>query len=367
VCVLTDIRNREGIEAAVRDGLVAGIEFEFVGVPRAIASIPWRRGLHYIYYIVWQARAFAAARRRHESEHFDLVHHVTYVNSWAPSFMGYLGVPFIWDAGPREKTPLKLVRAMSWRSAGSEVIRNVALELFGSLTWLATGRRARLILSGSPSEKWPKSQAVRRFPLGGLSRQELDFLSRLPHPRGRPFRIASIGRLLGLKGYSLGLQAFAALAREIPDGEYWIIGKGPEGAHLAKLAEKLGCIDRVRFVGWLSRDEVLALLGEVDLLLHPSLHEQFGYAMLEAMAARRPVVALDVGAASMVVGEGCGALIRPAGQHEVVEEIYRALLMFATDRSQLDRMGARAQHWANEMWSWEAVGERVLECYEEIT
>jgi glycosyltransferase involved in cell wall biosynthesis len=367
VCVLTDIRNREGIQAAVRDGLATGVEFEFVGVPGAIARIPRRRGLHYIYYLAWQIKVLAVARRRHAVDRFDLVHHVTYVNSWVPSFMGSLGIPFVWNAGPREKTPIRMLGGMSLRSAFSEVIRSITLDLLGGLTLMTTGRAASLILSGSRPDEWPASLPVRRFPVGGLSLEERNNLALLPQRDQGPLRIAAIGRLIGWKGYSLGLRAFARLSAEVPEAECWIIGDGPERRHLERLAHRLRCHDKVRFTGWLPRDEVLHLIGEVDVLLHPSLHEQFGYVLLEAMAARRPVVCLDTGPASLVVGEGCGILVRPGKPGDVIHELSRALTTLGRDRPMLRRMGERAREWANEMWSWEAVGERVLECYEEIT
>jgi glycosyltransferase involved in cell wall biosynthesis len=367
VCVMTDSRNRDGIEAILREEPEPNIEFEYVQVPRAVAEAPGLRRLHYIYYLAWQIRALAVARRRHRVDPFDLVHHVTYVNSWTPSFMGSLGIPFVWNAGPRDKTPPQLLGAMSLRSASSEVVRNVVLGLLGGVTSLTTGRTASLILSGSQLDEWPASLPVRRFPMGGLPPEEMHDLSMLPRRDRGPFRVAAIGRLLGWKGYSLGLRAFARLIAEIPEAECWFIGDGPERRYLERLAQRLRCGEKVRFTGWLPREEVLRLLGEVDVLLHPSLHEQFGYVMLEAMAARRPVICLDTGPASLVVGEGCGILVQPGSPGDVVRELSGALAALGLDRDMLHRMGERAQEWANEMWSWKAVGERVLRCYEEIT
>ena len=99
---------------------------------------------------------------------------------------------------------------------------------------------------------------------------------------------------------------FARLLRDRPNSEYWIVGDGPERQRLEVCARDLDCHRAVWFRGWQSREQVLALLSEVDVLVHPSLHEQFGYVLLEAMVTGRPVICLDVGGPSEVVGEACG-------------------------------------------------------------
>ena len=64
-----------------------------------------------------------------------------------------------------------------------------------------------------------------------------------------------------------------------------ICGKGPDKARLVRLVERLGVQDRVHFLGWLARAEVFRIMREdADVLLFPSLHDEAGWAIAEAVA-----------------------------------------------------------------------------------
>src|SRR6185295_12740600 len=91
-----------------------------------------------------------------------------------------------------------------------------------------------------------------------LPRADFERLNTLPTRRDTDsFRVISIGRFLGWKGYHLGIQAFAKLLKSAPSSEYWIIGGGSEEAHLKALAQNLGVAEKVRFLGKLPRTEVM--------------------------------------------------------------------------------------------------------------
>ena len=366
VVVLTDAHNRSGIQQALNIAPEPKMEFHFIEIPRGLHWFGEKNLVHHLYYVIWQIRAFAAARDLRRDHDFDVVHHVTYVNSWLPSLMGYLGIPFIWNAGPREVTPWRFLRSMSLSSAVSEVARGFALKIMGFVTRWLTGRQAELILTSSPASNWSPSLAVRRFPLGGLTKQELFELGGVPFRRGNSLRVASIGRLLGWKGFALGLHAFARIYRENRDSQYSIIGSGPELDYLRALAQRLDCVEAVQFIGWRSRQEVMNLLGEIDVLLHPSFHEQFGYAILEAMAAGKPVVCLDVGANEVIVGEEGGIRVPATSRADTIEGLYQALAKFGSSRDELSHRGTRARRWARDRWGWNQVGTGILQLYEEV-
>jgi glycosyltransferase involved in cell wall biosynthesis len=179
--------------------------------------------------------------------------------------------------------------------------------------------------------------------------------------------LASIGRLLGWKGFSLGLAAFAAFSKEFPDSEYWIIGDGPERRRLEEQARRLGCAEKVRFLGWIPRCKLMEALSEVDVLVHPSLHEQFGYVVLEAMAAGRPVVCLEAGGCGKLVAEAGGTTIPMSTPEQVVSALCDALLELARNPARRLRRGRQARGWVTEMWNWNRVGERLATVYQEVS
>jgi glycosyltransferase involved in cell wall biosynthesis len=97
------------------------------------------------------------------------------------------------------------------------------------------------------------------------------------------------------------LEAFAEAIRLGPPIRLVICGDGPERAPLGELASRLNVADRVTFTGHVSRPE--SVMGAFDLFAMTSDTEQMPYAVLEAMSARLPVVATDVGDIHTMVAE----------------------------------------------------------------
>src|SRR3990172_2688633 len=86
---------------------------------------------------------------------------------------------------------------------------------------------------------------------------------------------------------------------------------GPDSGRLEKSARDLGIMTRVRFAGRMSRHEVLRMLGDAHVLVHPSLHDSGGWVCVEAMAAGKPVICLDLGGPAPAVGGGAGGINPP--------------------------------------------------------
>lgn len=129
----------------------------------------------------------------------------------------------------------------------------------------------------------------------------------LQTPEAAPLALA-LGRLHPNKGFDLLLRALAA----VPDLYLWIAGEGALRNTLERLARDLGLVRRVRFLGW--REDVPALLASADLLVCSSRHEPLGNVVLEAWAARVPVVALaSAGPGALIADEESGLLVPPEG------------------------------------------------------
>nr|BAL55900.1 glycosyl transferase family 1 [uncultured Chloroflexota bacterium] len=162
----------------------------------------------------------------------------------------------------------------------------------------------------------------------------------------------------------MGLRAFARIHRIYPKSEYWLVGNGTETPYLRRLASESGVENAVKFLPWQPRERLWQLLKEIDVLVHPSLHEQFGYVILEAMAAGRPVICVDVGGPSLLVEEEFGFKIPVSNPKQVVDELVNALHQLITQPEKRLQMGKNARRTALEKWSWEIVGERLLALYE---
>jgi glycosyltransferase involved in cell wall biosynthesis len=367
VTVLTDVHNQPVIVDSQGALNALNVEFRFVKPPRLVRRPARSMALHYLYYLAWQLAAEREAARLNAAEPFDLIHHATYVNSWMPSLLGRLGAKFVWSEGTKEVTPLSFLAWMSWSGRAAEVIRTVLLKSFGWANGQITARRAQVILSSTPTEDWNGVPRVEYFPLGGLSKEEFDRLGGAPVSQSGPFRLVSAGRLLAWKGVALGIAAFQRVLRELPDSEYVIIGDGPERPYLERQAQELGVSDSVRFTGGVSREEVFQNLKRADVLVHPSLHEQFGYVVVEAMAAGRPAVCLDIGPFPAVVGDQGGFRIPRTSPAEVIDQLAVRLIELGRNRDRLAESGGAARAWALKQWSWEAVTERLTRLYAEVS
>ncbi|NWG46918.1 MAG: glycosyltransferase [Alphaproteobacteria bacterium] len=149
-------------------------------------------------------------------------------------------------------------------------------------------------------------------------------------PENAPLLLA-LARLHPKKGLDTLLEALAGL----PDAFLWIAGEGPIRAELEALAETLGVADRVRFLGW--RDDRAALLAACDIVAFPSRYEPFGTVMVDAWAARRPLVAAAAAGPAAYVEDGVNGLLVPVDDGQALR---RALTRVMTDPALRERLVA---------------------------
>jgi glycosyltransferase involved in cell wall biosynthesis len=147
-------------------------------------------------------------------------------------------------------------------------------------------------------------QRVHYIP-NGIDPTRFDGISRTGDPffqrRDGECIVGSFSPLRGEKNIGRLLRTFARLAPADLPIRLVICGDGPEGATLRRLCEELKVASRVTFTGHVPRPE--AVMGAFDIFTLTSDTEQMPYALLEAMAARLPVLATDVGDIAAIVSE----------------------------------------------------------------
>jgi glycosyltransferase involved in cell wall biosynthesis len=177
---------------------------------------------------------------------------------------------------------------------------------------------------------------TRVVPLG----LELDELFELPRPtpRGSGLTVAFVGRLAPVKDIPTLLRAFAAAAPRLPGAALQLIGDGPLRAELQALAASLGIASRVLFAGW--RHDLANVYGASDVVVLTSRSEGTPVALIEALAAGRPVIATAVGGVPDVVQHGVSGLLVPAGDPDAFSE---ALVHLASRPDERVAMGERGR------------------------
>ena len=169
--------------------------------------------------------------------------------------------------------------------------------------------------------------------------------------------VLCIANLKIYKGHRFLLDAIARLRDHALPCTLVLVGEGPQRAALEEQAERLK-ID-VRFLG--TRTDVEPFLARADVVVLPSLHEGMSNAVMEAMAAGRPVVATDVGGTGELL-RGRGILVPPSDPAALADGLGRVL----GDPALAARLGAKAQTWSRDHLHVDAMVDRHVHIYREL-
>jgi len=363
--------SKAAIEAELARNPVPNLHFIYFTLPFWQDSLRLgQSGAMQIHYYLWQIQAYFVAQRLHRDIGFDLVHHVTFVKYSTPCFLSLLPVPLVWGpVGGGESAPKPFWKEFSLRAKAYETARAFTrgigeLDPFVRLTI----KRSAVIRSTT------EDTAQRLYSMGansveiatesGLPAEEVARLAQCPQPEGAPIRFISMGRLLHWKGFHLGVQAFAQA--QLPEAEYWICGEGPELASLKALAQELGVSHQVKFWGKLPREQTLNRLAESHVLVHPSLHDSGGWVCLEAMAAGRPVICLNLGGPAVQVTKETGFKVPATEPEQAIDGLAKAMVQLANDPDLRSNMGQAGKVLVQEQHSWQAKGKQLAQLYETV-
>jgi glycosyltransferase involved in cell wall biosynthesis len=218
---------------------------------------------------------------------------------------------------------------------------------------------------------------VQLFPVNGISADDLRVIAgesdREPQsPKTaqasqsssrRPFEVLYAGKLLGLKGVALGIRGFAKFAQQHHDVTFSLVGDGPERPRLEALIQDLGVGDCVHLKKWTPRSELLRVMRDSDVFLFPSLRDGGGAVVVEAMAAGKPIVCMDLAGPGLHVTENCGIKVTPLDPEQTAQGIADALERLYQDRELVTKMGIAARHRVEDAYVLDKLGERLLGIY----
>jgi L-malate glycosyltransferase len=182
--------------------------------------------------------------------------------------------------------------------------------------------RAQLIKEGVPADKVVKHYNgldLRRVAVrADLTRDDALAMLGLPWEPARRFVTIVANLQHAVKDHPMFLRAAARVRAIIPDAAFVIAGEGALVDSLRNLAAQLGLARDVFFIG--RCQNIAELLFASDVCALSSKAEGFSNAILEYMAASRPVVATDVGGAREAIAEGETGYLVPAGDDERMAE-----------------------------------------------
>jgi glycosyltransferase involved in cell wall biosynthesis len=369
VWVITHTYNRPGVEKAQAEGAYPDVHFHFLDLPRPLGALYKIDFGQRIYYYFWQFAAWRLARRLHREHRFDLAHHLTFGNDWIGSFIGaFLPVPYIHGpVGGGQRTPKPLLKEYTAYGRFAERARQTA-QWGGRHDYIRRRclRKAKAILvcNKETRAKIPEKDRgkVFYFPVNGMSQEDL---ARMPvsAPSDGPFEVLTSGRMHRLKGFALAVKAFALFAARHPDARFRIIGMGEQEPRLRALVAELGVQDKVTFVPWMARPDLLQAMSTADVFIFPSFRDGGGAVVVEAMAAGKPVVVLDSGGPGSHIEEAWGVKIAPGEPGVVVERFAEALIRLYEDSEYRRALGRAARRRVEEFYIYEREGERLQDIY----
>jgi glycosyltransferase involved in cell wall biosynthesis len=134
--------------------------------------------------------------------------------------------------------------------------------------------------------------------------------------------LAFAGRITRQKALNVALDALA----RVEGVSLLVAGDGPDLPAVRRQATERGLDGRVRFVGSLGRDDVLALFRAADASLLSSYWENFPHTVVEALAVGTPVIATAVGGVPELVRDGSNGLLVPAGDAGALADAIRRVV-----------------------------------------
>lgn len=295
---------------------------------------------------------------------YDLVH--------IHAFFSYVTMPLVYYA-KKYKVPY-IIRPSGelspWSLKQSRIKKGLYLSLFGRhclntasalhLTSEDERTAARCLAPGTPSVVIPLGM---HLPVGNEFPAKGSFKRKYPALEGKKL-IVFLSRLDPKKGLDRLLPAISVLAMGRDNFAVVIAGSG-DGEYEARVRDLVlthGLQEKVIFTGFLQGQDKIDLLRDADVFVLPSYDENFGIAVIEAMAVETPVViSNNIGIHHEVTEYGAG-LVTSCESGEIVH----ALSTLLDNESLRREMGENGRRLVGEKFTWEKVAAGLMELYDAI-
>ncbi len=189
------------------------------------------------------------------------------------------------------------------------------------------------------------------------------FRARFPETRDKAI-LLFLGRINFKKGLDVLAKAFGEVAKKRDDVH--LVIAGPDNDALKPKVEGWlrdeGVLEKTTFTGMLVGQDKLAALHDADLFVLPSFSENFGIAVIEAMACGLPVLISDkVNIHNEIDAAGAGKVEPPEP-----DRFAGRILSMLDDRDALSRQGKQGIETVTRLFNWSSIGERLEEVYQAV-
>mgnify|MGYP001601447598 FL=1 len=178
--------------------------------------------------------------------------------------------------------------------------------------------------------------------------------------------IGEVSRLCKDKGQDILIKAAQKVIKNNPDTVFMIVGedferRGAYKKNLEELVSDLGLKEQIIFTGY--RSDIMGLMNAFELFVLPSLVEGLPVVILEAMAAKKPVITTPVGGNPEIVIDGETGTIVPSGDPDRLAE---AIIYHLQNPEASKRMGEKGQERVRQFFSLSQMLAGVMDIYKEV-
>jgi len=177
------------------------------------------------------------------------------------------------------------------------------------------------------------------------------------------FVVGKIARLFELKGHDSLFKIAPILAKELPNIRFLLIGDGPLKDKFEYIAKQINCEKNFIFAGLVSPSKIPPLIKSMDALIHLSRREGLPRALPQAMAAAKPIVALDYdGAREVCLNEETGLLV----DKEDLPGLVKSILRLAKDQTLLKLLGQAGREFVQDKFTIDQMVDDQYQLYQRL-
>lgn len=173
--------------------------------------------------------------------------------------------------------------------------------------------------------------------------------------------VGVVSRLVKNKGIEVFISSIPDILKDFPNARFLIVGEGDLFDRLKDLTIALGVKDEVFLTGY--KEDIKMMLALIDIFVVSSLHESFPLNVMEAMAAKLPVVATNVGGIPELVDDGVTGILIPPNNPKILS---REICKLLKDPSKYKEMGQWGRDRVGKYFSSNEMIENTEKIYDKL-
>ncbi len=173
-----------------------------------------------------------------------------------------------------------------------------------------------------------------------------------------------ISRIAAEKNVEFLTDSVISYIRRFPDTHFVVAGKGPKQERIREMFKKSGLEDKYHELGLLQGEDLISAYQSIDLFVYASKTETQGLVIAEAMAAKKPVVALSARAVKNIISNGYNGKLVPEENPEIFADTIE--WFFSLSTAERERLAVNAEETA-ERYSMENCSDQMLDLYNHLT